>query len=176
MGPTRTSILRGYTVDALRDRDNAVSLSVYRDNAVYSDNAVSWTVTTLNHRLYMRSTPRSMHTVSRAQRARARQRARSEPAAQPVPSQTLRVLCGFRSDSSTHLVRDTPGQPGVAQRQLLVRAPGRGATAPARGPTPPLREISESPAGPGESSPRVSFISLRVSNISVVERRYFEPE
>jgi hypothetical protein len=36
---------------------------------------------------------------------------------------------GFRSNSSTLLVRDNPGQPGVALRQL--RAPVQGATAPA---------------------------------------------
>jgi hypothetical protein len=37
------------------------------------------------------------------------------------------IMFGFRSNSSTLLVRVTPGQPGVAPRQL--RAPGRGATA-----------------------------------------------
>jgi hypothetical protein len=40
-----------------------------------------------------------------------------------------RRLFGFRSESSTLLVRVNPGQSGAALRQL--RAPGRGATAPA---------------------------------------------
>ena len=38
-------------------------------------------------------------------------------------------MFGLLSNSSTLLVRDSPGQPGVALRQL--RATGRGATAPA---------------------------------------------
>jgi hypothetical protein len=40
----------------------------------------------------------------------------------------LSCMFGLLSDSSTLLVRDSPGQPGAALRRL--RAPGRGATAP----------------------------------------------
>jgi hypothetical protein len=61
---------------------------------------------------------------------------------------------GFLSKSSTLLVRDSPGQPGVALRRL--RAPGRGATAPTvdrrrRRGSYPSRRIWAGAAGHSES-------------------------
>ena len=70
------------------------------------------------------------------------------------PTRPSGGVFGFRSNSSTLLVRVIPGRPGVALRQRW--APGRGATAPERQSTPPPGETSESPGRPSENSLRWS--------------------